>query len=250
MTRSVFIRPLSDLHFNRRDTQLPDCRADVVVLAGDIHCGARGVAEAKARFTGSPVIYVLGNHEYYHQDYFGALKAMEQAAAGSNVHILERKVVELCGLAFFGCTFWTDFNLTGDAAKAKQSWGSESCRIWFGREDVPFSPDIAVQLHRSSCEAVRQARAATRLPLVVITHHAPSRRSLSEAQLRKPSAGCLASDCDALVEESKALLWIHGHTHRRVDYVIGSTRVLSNPLGYEKDKDTLFEPALRLELTV
>ena len=248
MSRRVRIRPLSDLHFNRREIELPDVAADLVVLAGDIHCGTKGVIEAKSRFPGSPVLYVLGNHEYYHQDILRTVQAMEQAAAGSNVHILERRSIELCGVAFFGCTLWTDFNLTGDAAAAKQSWRSESSRIWFGREDVAFSPELALQFHQLSLEALKQASAAAKGRLVIITHHAPSRRSLSEAQLGKPSAGAFAVDCEKLIEQSGAVLWIHGHTHRHVDYRIGRTRILSNPLGYEKEKDTGFDPTLCIEV--
>ena len=29
-------------------------------------------------------------------------------------------------------------------------------------------------------------------------------------------------------------MWVHGHTHERYDYMIGSTRVVCNPRGYIK----------------
>jgi len=56
------IHILSDLHLEFGDFDPPRTDADVVVLAGDIHVGTRGVAWARERFHPTPV---LGNHEYY-----------------------------------------------------------------------------------------------------------------------------------------------------------------------------------------
>jgi hypothetical protein len=42
-----------------------------------------------------------------------------------------------------------------------------------------------------------------------------------------------ASHLDELVAASGAGLWCHGHTHASCDYVIGTTRVLCNPRGYD-----------------
>jgi hypothetical protein len=42
---------------------------------------------------------------------------------------------------------------------------------------------------------------------------------------------------------------IHGHLHRPADYLIGDTRIISNPRGYPDEiKDTSFDPALVLDL--
>lgn len=48
--------------------------------------------------------------------------------------------------------------------------------------------------------------------------------------------------------ETGAALWIHGHMHRRSDYLVGSTRVIANPRGYLDEKDTGFDPSLTLEI--
>jgi predicted phosphodiesterase len=59
---------LNDLHIEFEDFQSPVTDADVVVLAGDIGVGAEGLRWAEARFLDKPVIYVPGNHEFYHRD--------------------------------------------------------------------------------------------------------------------------------------------------------------------------------------
>lgn len=71
---------------------------------------------------------------------------------------------------------------------------------------------------------------------VVLTHHAPSPRSIPPKFQGDPLNCAFASDLDALVMESKALLWVHGHIHSQSDYQIGSTRVVANPRGYPREE--------------
>ena len=91
------IRVLSDLHREFGPIKLPDVAADVVVLAGDIDRGARGVTWARIRFPDTPVLYVAGNHEFYDERIGRLHEKLREAAAGSNVHILENETLELGG---------------------------------------------------------------------------------------------------------------------------------------------------------
>ncbi|GAB1537707.1 hypothetical protein NUACC21_03600 [Scytonema sp. NUACC21] len=59
------IQILSDLHLEFQPFHIPHTDADVFVLAGDINLGKKGVAWAVENIPSKPVIYVLGNHEYY-----------------------------------------------------------------------------------------------------------------------------------------------------------------------------------------
>jgi hypothetical protein len=73
---------------------------------------------------------------------------------------------------------------------------------------------------------------------VVVTHHAPSFRSLYGWDPERPQAfgnldWCYASDLEYLMTgEGAPRLWIHGHTHASRDYAVGATRVIANPRGY------------------
>jgi hypothetical protein len=62
------MRVLSDLHLEFQDWNPPDVEADVIVLAGDIHSGSRGVEWARRQFPLTPILYVPGNHEFYGRD--------------------------------------------------------------------------------------------------------------------------------------------------------------------------------------
>jgi hypothetical protein len=56
---------LSELHQEFGLLDVPAIDADVVVLANEIHVGAKGIEWIKRQLGGRPVIYVLGNHEFY-----------------------------------------------------------------------------------------------------------------------------------------------------------------------------------------
>jgi hypothetical protein len=44
---------------------LPNVAAGLVILAGDIDRGIKGVVWARQAFPGIPVLYVAGNHEHF-----------------------------------------------------------------------------------------------------------------------------------------------------------------------------------------
>jgi hypothetical protein len=92
----------------------------------------------------------------------------------------------------------------------------------------------------------------------VVTHMAPSRRSLLEWDPEHPERTrdldwCYASNCEALMTGDAApSLWLHGHIHTNRNYVVGHTRVVANPRGYPGLRGTRenpkFDPSLVVEL--
>lgn len=91
---------------------------------------------------------------------------------------------------------------------------------------------------------------------VVVTHHAPSPRSI-EAQFEGDElTPAYASNLENLMGKSVDL-WIHGHMHSSFDYIVGSedatgpngTRVVCNPRGYAPDHlNPDFDPGLLIEV--
>jgi hypothetical protein len=53
------------LHLEFQGWIPPKSDADIVVLAGDVHVGVRGIEWARRSFPLCPVVYVPGNHEFY-----------------------------------------------------------------------------------------------------------------------------------------------------------------------------------------
>lgn len=80
---SIQVQIMSDLHLEMMRGQpytLAKTVADVVILAGDIHNGTRGIDWARAQFPTQEVIYVAGNHEYYGQVWADTPPALRQRA--------------------------------------------------------------------------------------------------------------------------------------------------------------------------
>jgi predicted phosphohydrolase len=110
---------LSDLHLEFAPFTPADVNADIVVLAGDTHTGRNGIKWCLNAFPRRPVIYVLGNHEFYGQKIPKLVLELKEMARGSNVHVLENDCVHFDDTVFVGATLWTDFRLNGDVVLAE-----------------------------------------------------------------------------------------------------------------------------------
>ena len=66
--------------------------------------------------------------------------------------------------------------------------------------------------------------------------------------LARALAGAFVSDLTALMGADRVAMWIHGHTHRRVNVTVQGTRVVSNPRGYPHEPVEGFDPGLVLKI--
>lgn len=238
---------LSDLHreFAPFSPDVPP-GVDVVILAGDIDNGTKGLDWARAVFPKLPVVYVAGNHEYYGEAIPKLTQNLRERAQQLDVAFLENDAVEIEGVHFLGCTLWTDLELLGT-----EPWRADAIRrTMVDYRSIRVSPayrrlrptDTAA-LHARSRRWLRNAMHGAR-PTVVVTHHAPSLKSIAPQHADDPVTAAYASHLDDLIQDGAPEVWIHGHTHHSVDYRIGSTRVLSNQRGYEDEPGVGFDESL------
>ena len=255
--RSVRLNILSDLHLGQAGLPLPDADADIVVLAGDI--SRPGEAIAWARHFSRPVLYVPGNHEFYGSTLGATVRQLRQLAQGTPVHILDNDEIELCGVRFLGSTLWNDFNLYGAGEPREQAITQALAFIRdFVRiqsDAIPGSSLAPPELETlfAANRAWLESKLATPFdgPTVVITHHAPSIKSIHPRFEGSLINTCFVSDSEYLMGADRAALWIHGHTHDSFDYQVAGTRVICNPRGYARDginENTNFDPNLIVEL--
>jgi Icc-related predicted phosphoesterase len=246
------IHILSDLHLEFAPFQPKNVDADVVVLAGDIHTGKNGIRWMLEVFPDRPVIYILGNHEFYGQKIPKLIFEIKEIAQGTNVHVLENDSVEMGNVVFLGATLWTDFRLNGDpvlSEVAAQTGMTDFRRIRVTPSYRRFRPADARRLHAQSLKWLRQQTEKTQnRKVVVVTHHAPSPRSIPSRFQDDPLNPAFASNLEPFIAESRAALWIHGHIHYSADFVVSSTRVVANPCGYPTEPHTGFDPLLVIEI--
>lgn len=245
------IHVLSDLHTEFAPFDPPDTEADLVVLAGDTSTGTRGIELAREWFAGRPVLYVAGNHEYYRESTPRLNRKLAEAARAAGIHFLENGETVVCGVRFLGCTLWTDFELFGErqhSMAAAQAAMNDFRLIRVDPEYRRFRPADARASHVTSLSWLL-ARLDTPFdgPTVVVTHHAPSLRSVKPCHHHHPATPAYASDLEWMLD-GRVALWIHGHTHLCVDYELGGTRVISNQRGYPDDPVAGFDPARVVEL--
>lgn len=243
------IHLLSDLHVEFSAFTPQVLEADVFILAGDIDVKTRGVAWAKQAFSG-PVLYVPGNHEYYGGHLSRTLEKM-RAGQDDRVRVLDRDEVVIAGVRFLGATMWTDFAATGNppiASLCAQNAMNDFRQI----RTENYRRIRPADLVEESVKTRDWLRARLAEPFdghtVVITHHAPTLRSLHD----NPHAGghldaAYANRLEDLMGGDKVALWVHGHSHTAVDYDVMGTRVVCNPKGYPGE-ETGFNPGLVLTL--
>ncbi len=204
------------------------------------------------QFPGKPVIYILGNHEFYRHSLPALTETLQRETDGSYIHLLENTSVQINGFTFLGCTLWTDFQLTGNAElamRAAESVMSDYSIIQQSSENRVLRAWDTVQLHEKSVLWLKTELAkCDPSHTIVVTHHAPSSKSEAPYHSGSPLKPAFASNLDWLVEQSRVPLWIHGHTHFNADYVIGLTRVLTNQRGYPDQICTGFDPGLVVEI--
>lgn len=248
---------LSDLHLGVSALERPLNDADVVVLAGDI-ASPRQAAVWALGFD-RPVVYVLGNHEFYGSSIEGAAEELKQLCAGTHVHVLDDGEVVIGGVRFLGSTLWTDFMLfgPGDARQAAMAQAQrlirDFSRIRTGAEDgAAFTPADSAALFERHADWLDRRLAATHTgPTVVVTHHAPSRRSIHPRFAGSALNAGFVSDAERLAGSARACLWVHGHTHDSFDYDLQGTRVVCNPRGYAQagvNENARFEPNFIVEV--
>lgn len=254
---------LSDLHHEHWRDKAPVIepsvsRPDIVILAGDIDTGAKGVAWARQVFAGIPVLYVHGNHEAYGR----SLDDMQEEIAAtcavtSNVHFLNCGEYIAGPVRFLGATMWTDFCLFGDDTRAAAMREADAVMNDYRKIRLATkgyrklrSPDTATYhaIHRSWL--TKKLNEPFEGTTVVITHMAPSMQSVTAHYADELISAAYASRLDELAQ--KADLWVHGHMHESFDYALGRCRVVSNPRGYiRRDgsaENEQFDPNFVIEL--
>lgn len=226
---------------------------DLMVVAGDVSDGPdKAVAKLLALYdlTGKSILFVPGN-----RDLCGArLQAGEFNHLPAEITVLETgSSAFFGGVRFIGSTLWTDFEITG-TEYASQKWAIAAMPEYFSVrhscEDRLIRPiDTANEHMRDRAKVARVLSHPHQGATVVVTHHAPSTRSLPEDVQYDISCAAFASNLEPLIERYQPALWIHAPIYADTDYRIGSTRVVSRGGGCFSKADPA-KPGVELVIAV
>ncbi len=196
---------------------------DVHIIAGDLLC-LRDKVKAKFVFDWfsdhfNHVLYIKGNH----CSYGSSIKETEEIAinlAKENFHVLGQSEPQfhLEGLNFIGNTLWFPY----------QSSNSQYERYM---TDFQVISDIqsVYQIHE---ETKKRFWSLVDNNTILVTHHLPSHLCTHPKYVGSYLNRFFVGDIEDLILEKKPRLQVHGHSHEPLDIMIGSTRVIRNPVGY------------------
>jgi predicted phosphodiesterase len=283
----VKLHILSDLH-NEFAPHQPNptaaAAADVIVLAGDIDLGTKGLTWARDAFPNHEIVYVAGNHEFYRHHWNQLLVDMRLKAETLGIHFLENQAATIGGVRFLGTTLWTDYDFFG--RNKRQAYMREAeeklndFRLIKAQTIQPERVSAIMGTADGKKGPVRWSRKLTAVhtlerhqkslmwlqdellkgdpeKTVVVTHHYPHMNSCAPRWVDEPLTAIFGSNLSDKVL-LRAGLWIHGHTHDSCDYLLGdstrSVRVICNPKGYPLDRlnnefeNGSFDPGMLVEV--
>jgi Calcineurin-like phosphoesterase len=253
---------LSDLHLESEAfAPQPAPGAELLVLAGDIDAGWGGFE----RFAGwpVPVLFVAGNHEFDGRELNQAWPALRASARHLGWTLLERESCVLTDRAgqrirFAGTIRWSDFDLFG-AQQRDRSMRAAAYFMTLMKSQRHGQPFDAIGVREESLACRQWLEAELHQPAqgrwhktVVITHFAPSLRSLDPRFGTQPGTASFCNADDDLLP--LADLWLHGHLHCRHDYLVpradrSPTRVVSQARGLDaKGEAEGFDPLKLIEV--
>ena len=252
------IRQMSDLHLEFEPTFRPynTDNADILMLNGDICMAAYLTKSPESPYYErgqafldffefcsneyEDVLYIPGNHEYY-RGYIDTADDIirETLSVFPNIHFMNNQSWEKDGITFLGATLWTNVNHNNPITEQYLMSGMNDFRIVNWKKDSyggRFRPSDAAAFHRRTLKYFDEASAGLD-NVVIMSHHAPSFKSVhpkyhNDTQM---NYGYFSDLDDFILDRPQIKLWTHGHMHDCFDYMVGDTRIVCNPRGYNDE---------------
>jgi Icc-related predicted phosphoesterase len=233
-----------DLH----DHPEPSNTADQTAIANGTGLGRRQERAQRFRdflkrcsFQFPHVLYIAGNHEFYHGKFFAGIDYLrEECDKYPNVYFLERDTKRIDDVLFLGATLWTDCNKHDPLTMHALGDMMNDFRIIrndYAGYRVMTTKDIC-ERHRNTLQYFKTVLADNKdTKCVVVGHHSPSYKSIHPqyAHDQIMNGGYHSDLSEFILDHPQIKLWTHGHTHHHFDYMLGDTRVVCNPRGYDSD---------------
>lgn len=244
------VQLVSDVHMESRNDNAMDnivkVSADVLALCGDIgypyqksYFDILSWASRSYKWT----FLITGNHEYYNKhksiDEIDD-KVAELVKEFPNITFLQNNMALVNynngSTMVFGSTLWSKVTNIGAVGCQMNDYSLISHKLDGSLKRI--TPQQTTGLHKIAvCALTETINYCTlnKLPLVIMTHHLPSYSCIHNDFMKYDDiSSAFASDLDNLIKVPISL-WMHGHSHRYMDFKINDVRVISNPLGYQNE---------------
>jgi len=226
------IRIQSDLHFEfLNDESLHQFiekqiyyqkinNADILILAGDIctfnttHYLITYLIQISPLY--KYVLYVLGNHEYYHGKSIDVEEKFKNICSKfDNVKLLLNEEFIYDNIYFFGSTLWTPID--------KLAYKQMNDKRFLSYEEIIAKHKIC----KEKCiEFLKRDEYK-----ILITHHLPCKVFINEIYKGSEINSGFSADCDEFFHYD-IKYWIYGHTHMPLIKEYKGCKTICVPYGY------------------
>jgi predicted phosphohydrolase len=207
---------------------------DILILAGDV-VPFNMMDKAKYFFdyvseNFDMTYWIPGNHEYYSSDINERCGSFEEKIR-ENIVLLNNRVVKYASHKIIFSTLWSFI-------------GDENVNdIKLRMNDFKMIKDDGLslrskkfnKLHQDSLAFIEKELKETGIDekSIVVTHHVPTKINYPEEYTGSVLNEAFATELEDFIRQTKPGYWIYGHHHSNVkDFMIGSTNLLTNQLGY------------------
>jgi Icc-related predicted phosphoesterase len=211
-------------------------KSDLIVLAGDIGvlaCNYNDIVDLLTRLSNKgQVLYVAGNHEFYGRAFecgeqdLERLKIEMRPYRNVHVNLGLPEWIKFGDYDILAGTMWFEDNLyTHDEKSWLSDFRVKNLESYIYRYNTYFK-NLLEQTNKAN--------------IITISHHSPTFKSTNKKYEGSSLNRFFCNPFDNLLE--KVTLACHGHLHDAVDYKLGNTRVISNPLGYSTEMKADWAP--------
>lgn len=228
----------SDIHLEFYNTYphiKPEC--ETLILTGDVgklHLQHwRDFIEYCSQ-TWNKVYYVLGNHEFYHNN--KSIQALKREyttffSRYQNIHLLDCSTDTQEDILIVGCTLWS----YADQTIQDSISDFRAIKYKHNERTKPITPQQYNKLHASELEFLRQTLVNTEYSKIIICTHYPTTQQTSNPKYNNQPTNIrdyFTNEIDFTEYTDKEIICIAGHTHWSYDFKTDNVRYIANQFGY------------------
>lgn len=245
----INITILSDIHLECNDFDKIHTIADWAFICGDIgnpfsNKYSKFIDDISKKYL--HIFIISGNHEYHQLKFhkrnktFAHIYSIEEVNAKiesicnnyTNVHYMNKRVIEINNIKIVGCTLWSKCN------------DDTMCDI---SNIKNFSNEKYREIHAEHKKFLEENTKEKTKTTIVMTHHMPSYKLIHPIFKGSHINSFFCSDMEYLMNNID--YWFYGHTHKTNDIIINNCRCINNAKGHSSE-NTGYNKDLLLELSI
>ena len=139
--------------------------------------------------------------------------------------------------------YMNDFKLIHVVGHREYKWTPEGWKVKMRKREKSkirlFTPeDHAYYFHYSLNFLKEKVEEYKNEKIIILTHFAPSPYAISPQYTNNPLNPAFVSNLnDFIISNPQIRLWTFGHVHTPCDFILGQTRLVCNPFGYNNENN-------------